>query len=363
MKQWRFYALGDMRLDEVPYPELRPEWVIVKTRVVQPSVSEAQRAIGLPISGTATIKKLLAERAPVPLFGHEFSAEVVEIGQGVKKVKVGDRVSGRARIPCYSCALCLSGQKELCRKGPNIGRQIPGLFAEYAALPAEILTVLPGSVSDNEGACIQSLSGSISNVGNAKIQIADTVAVIGQGVMGLYCLQLARVCGAGKLIGIDVREESLALSKQLGADYVVNAGKEDSVKAVIELTDGVGADVVFEAAGGSPTQGLSGLSTIPQAMAMVRDQGKVVQVAWIGAKYEFNVDEWRERGISYLSAENCSNKLLDWLVHLVATKRIQVAPLISHVLEGIEKVPEAFEITSNKSRYKATNPAQVVVSR
>ncbi|MBI2909182.1 MAG: alcohol dehydrogenase catalytic domain-containing protein [Chloroflexi bacterium] len=363
MKQWRFYALGDMRLDDVPMPECKPGWVILKTRVVQPSVTEAQRAVGMPISGTETVKRLIAEKAPVPLFGHEFCAEVVELGEGVTRVKVGDRVACRARVPCHECDICRAGFPDLCRKGPNIGRQIPGCFAEYTTIPAEVLAVLPDSVSDNEGACIQPLTGAVSNVSAAHIQMGDSVAVIGQGVMGLYCLQLARVCGAGKLIGIDVRPESLALSRQLGADCVVDATQVDPVQAVIELTNGFGADVVFEAAGGSPEQGLAGTKTQGQAMHMVRDLGKVVQVAWIGNKVEFRTDEWRERGISYLSSDNCSDKLLDYVVHLVATRRIQLAPLISHVLDGLDKAPQSFEITSNKGKYQATNPAQVLVSR
>ncbi|MBI2908553.1 MAG: alcohol dehydrogenase catalytic domain-containing protein [Chloroflexi bacterium] len=363
MKAWRFHGIGDMRLDEVPYPELKPDWVILKPRVVQPSVSEAQRAVGLAISGTETFKKLLAEKAPIALFGHEFCAKVVEVGADVTNVRVGERVAVESRVPCHQCRLCLGGSPWLCRKGPSMGRHIAGGFAEYTTVPAEILEVLPESVTDNEGACIQPLTGAVKSIAAARIQLGDTVAVIGQGPMGLYCLQLARVSGAGKIIGVDVRQESLALSRQLGADYTVNAREVDPVKAVLEYTEGIGADVVFEAAGGSPQQGLAGTTTLPQAMAMVRDLGKVVQVAWIGNSVTCPIDSWRERGITYLTSESCPPKLTKWAVHLVATKRVQLAPLISHVLEGLDKVPEAFHITSHKSEYKATNPAQVVVSK
>lgn len=135
MKAWRFHGFGDMRLDEVPEPVCRPGHVIAEPLCVQPSVTEAQLAFGIPTLAYEAIKRRLETEAPVQLFGHEFCARVVEVGEGVTRVRPGDRVAARAKLPCGSCAFCLEGKNYLCRKGPIIGFQLPGCFAERALLP------------------------------------------------------------------------------------------------------------------------------------------------------------------------------------------------------------------------------------
>src|SRR5207248_10191252 len=106
MKAWRFHGFGDMRLDDVPEPVVPPGHVLVEPLVVQPSVTEAQLAFGIPTLAYDRVKKRLATEAPVQLFGHEFCARVVEIGRGVSRVRPGDRVAARAKLPCGDCPLC-----------------------------------------------------------------------------------------------------------------------------------------------------------------------------------------------------------------------------------------------------------------
>lgn len=135
MKAWRFYGFNDLRLDEVPVPELKPRHMLAQVLVVQPSVTEAQLAAGVRTLAFERIKKRLETEAPVQLFGHEFCVRIVEVGAGVTRFKVGDRVAARAKLPCESCALCDTGRGAFCRKGPIIGFRLPGCFAEYAVLP------------------------------------------------------------------------------------------------------------------------------------------------------------------------------------------------------------------------------------
>lgn len=124
------------------------------------------------------------------------------------------------------------------------------------------MTVVDDRISDNEAARLQSLSDSVTAVETAEIRIGDSVAIFGQGSMGLECMQVARVSGAGRIITVDVRDEACAMSKQLGADYGINAMRDHPVAAIRDLTDGNGANVVFECAGGSPKQGLAGVRTL-----------------------------------------------------------------------------------------------------
>ncbi len=363
MKAWRFYGFGDMRLDDLPVPEIRPGHVLAQILCVQPSVTEAQLAFGIPTLAFERIKRRLETEAPIQLFGHEFCARVVAVGEGVTRFSEEDRVAARAKLPCENCPLCLSGKGQLCRKGPIIGFQLPGCFCEYAMLPEIALTHVDDRISDSEAACLQSLSDSVASVETAELHIGDSVAIFGQGSMGLECMQIVRASGAGRIITVDVRPEACAMSRELGADHVINARDTDPVEAIRDLTGGNGADVVFECAGGSPKQGLAGVQTLMHAIDSVRSGGKIIGVSWFGAPLQFDIDTLRERSLRYLFPDISTLEHLEHTVRLVATGRVRLKPTITHVLEGIDQVPKAFEITANKSQYKAINPAQVVLCR
>src|SRR5262245_2118492 len=144
MKAWRFYGFNDMRLEEVPEPVCGPGQVLVEPICVQPSVTEAQLARGIPTLAFERIKRRLEEEAPIQLFGHEFCARILKIGPPSASVSrlgplahlsEGDRVAARAKLPCGDCPLCRSERSDLCRKGPVIGFDLPGCFSERAVLP------------------------------------------------------------------------------------------------------------------------------------------------------------------------------------------------------------------------------------
>jgi threonine dehydrogenase-like Zn-dependent dehydrogenase len=295
------------------------------------------------------------------LFGHEFCARVLEVGPGVTRVKPGDRVAARAKLPCGGCPLCLAERSALCRKGPVIGFDLPGCFAERARTPEIALTLVDDRISDSEAACLQSLSDSVAAVETAGIQMADTVAIFGQGSMGLECLQIARISGAGRIITVDVRDEACAMSRELGADFALNARECDPVAEIRDLTEGNGADVVFECAGGSPKQGLAGTQSLLAALDAVRSGGKIIGVSWFGGPLEVNIDLLRERSLRYLFPDISTLGHLEHAVRLVASGRVRLKPTITHVLSGIAAVPHAFEITAQKGTYKAINPAQVMM--
>jgi threonine dehydrogenase-like Zn-dependent dehydrogenase len=363
MKAWRFHQFNDMRLDEIPEPACLPGQVIVEPLCVQPSVTEAQLAFGIPTLAYDRVKRRLETEAPVQLFGHEFCARVLETGPGITRFQAGDRVAARAKLPCGECTLCRSERSKLCRRGPVIGFDLPGCFSERASIPEIALVKVDDRISDSEAACLQSLSDSVAAVETAQLQMADTVVIFGQGSMGLECLQIARLCGAGLVISVDVRDESCHVSRELGADHALNARSCDVVAAIRDLTEGQGADVVFECAGGSPRQGLAGHQTLIQAMDAVRSEGKIVGVSWFGGPLQVNIDLMRERSLRYLFPDISTQTHLEHTVRLVASGRVRLGPTITHVLNGIESVPQAFEITANKGKYKAINPAQVMMRR
>jgi len=133
------------------------------------------------------------------------------------------------------------------------------------------------------------------------------------------------------------------------------------VESIRELTGGNGADVVFECAGGSPKQGLAGTQTLRQAIDSARSGGKVIGVSWFGGPLELNVDLLRERSLRYLFPDISTQAHLEHTVRLVASGRVRLKPTITHVLQGLASVPQAFEITANKGVHRAINPAQVML--
>jgi threonine dehydrogenase-like Zn-dependent dehydrogenase len=361
MKAWRFYGFGDMRLDEVAEPVCGADQVIVEPLCVQPSVTEAQLAQGIPTLAYDRVKRRLENGAPLQLFGHEFCARIVEVGRDVTAFRPGDRVAARAKLPCRRCALCRSERGNLCRQGPVIGFDLPGCFSELAVLPEIALVKVDDRISDSEAACLQSLSDSVAAVETAQIRIGECVVIFGQGSMGLECLQIARIGGAGTTITVDVRPEACDISRELGADHALNARTCDVVSTIHDLTGGNGADIVFECAGGSPKQGLAGNQTLQQAIEAVRSGGKLIGVSWFGGPLTLDIDRLRERSLRYLFPDISTQEHLAYTVGLVATGRVRVKPTITHVLSGLESVPKSFEITANKSAYKAINPAQVMM--
>ena len=118
MKAWRFYGFNDMRLDDIPGPVCEPGHVVAKILCIQPSVTEAQLARGIPTLAYEQIKRRLENEAPVQLFGHEFCARIVEVGSGVARFHPGDRVVARAKLPCGDCPLCASGRQILFAGSP-----------------------------------------------------------------------------------------------------------------------------------------------------------------------------------------------------------------------------------------------------
>lgn len=345
MRAWLTHAYGDMRLEQVPEPEPKSGWVKARIRVAQPSITEILLFHGERTYAYDLIARRLAA-GPAQLFGHEFSAEVVAVGDGVTTLKPGDRVAARGSH----------------REG-IVGFDYPGAFAEYGVFPETLFAKLPGHVSDSEGAAIQPLTDCVAAVHAAEIGPDDDVVVIGLGSMGLGCLQVARAFGARRVIGIARREAVLALARELGADHTVNAATQDPVAAVRELTGGKGAAVVIETAGGPVARGLAGNATLLQAGQMARTEGRIVGVAFDGDAAVLPYQVFRVRSLRFHFPAVLTRALFEQTVELVARGQVNLKPMITHVLDGLEQLPEAFRLTAEKSRHGLINPAQVVISR
>lgn len=279
MKAWRIYGINDIRLDDVPYPEESPGCVLLRVRMFQLSVTDVQRLQGKTLIDKSQ-KLEWSEQNPLQRLGHEFCAEVIKLGEGVEEdFKVGDRVYYGKRSSCGKCELCAAGFKEFCKNAHVIGNVAPGCLSEFFVAPADCLVRVPDTISDSATAAMQPLWAAFEMVLAAEIEKGDTVAVFGQGVMGSNCAQISRAFGASYIIGVDIRDEVLKISQQLGVDIAINANQVDPIDVIRGKTQGVGPDVVFDCASGSPEVGLSGTKTLFQSLDTVRNGGKLVPVS------------------------------------------------------------------------------------
>jgi L-iditol 2-dehydrogenase len=187
------------------------------------------------------------------VLGHEFSGDVVEIGEGVTTIKMGDRVSGAPLIPCMKCDDCQNGNFSLCRHYSFIGSRQQGSNAEYIVIPEQNAVAFDESISYEQGAMFEPSTVALHGLFQNDYKGGEYTAVLGGGTIGMFTMQWSKIFGAKKVVVFDISEERLALAKRLGADEVINTSLEGYKEKAMELTEGKGFAFVFETAGQIPT--------------------------------------------------------------------------------------------------------------
>ncbi|RKD35002.1 galactitol-1-phosphate 5-dehydrogenase [Lacrimispora algidixylanolytica] len=187
------------------------------------------------------------------VLGHEFSGDVVEIGEGVTTIKTGDRVSGAPLIPCMKCDDCQNGNFSLCRHYSFIGSRQQGSNAEYIVIPEQNAVTFDKSISYEQGAMFEPSTVALHGLFQNDYKGGEYTAVLGGGTIGMFTMQWSKIFGAKKVVVFDISEERLALAKRLGADEVINTSLEGYKEKAMELTEGKGFAFVFETAGQIPT--------------------------------------------------------------------------------------------------------------
>ena len=202
------------------------------------------------------------------VLGHEFSGDVVEVGEGVTKVKVGDRVTGAPLLPCMKCDDCQNGNFSLCKHYSVIGSRQQGSNAQYVVLPEQNAVPFDKSISYEQGAMFEPSTVALHGLFQNEYQGGRHVAVLGGGTIGMFTMQWARIFGSRKAVVFDISKERLELAKRLGADEVIDTTEEGFLEKAMELTGGRGYEYVFETAGQPATmQMASPTSPKPKILA------------------------------------------------------------------------------------------------
>lgn len=276
MKALVFAEAGNVELQEVPKPSIKAGEVMVKVE-----------ACGICGSDIHALKSGVVYSVGV-IMGHEFSGVIEEVGDGAGDWKAGDRVCVKPWAECGTCSYCRQGWYSLCPTALSrcigVAPEFGGAFSEYVkvAYPHEVLYRLPDTVTFEQGALVEPLATSLHAIMRSSFRPGDTTIVLGGGMIGMGVVQLLKLSGAGEIILVELSETKGGIARQLGADHVLNPIEEGEGIAdrVMELTNGQGADIVFECVGVP--------ATFSQTVPFCRSGGEVMVVGLQDADVTFS---------------------------------------------------------------------------
>jgi len=236
---------------EMPVPEIQNNEVLVKVK-----------ACGICGSDVHGMDGSSGRRIPPIIMGHEASGVIEKVGEEVENWHSGDRVTFDSTIYPLNDWFTLKGMYNLSENRRVLGvspgeYKQHGAFAEYVAIPEHILYKLPDGVSFVQAAMVEPVAVACHAVELTSLSVEDTVAVVGTGMIGLFLIQVLNNSNAGRVIAIDIDDEKLTLASQFGTYMNLNPQKQDVKAEIHKLTNGRGADVVFEAVGNTDSINLS----------------------------------------------------------------------------------------------------------
>ena len=330
MKALVYHGPGEKAWEEVPKPTIAADTdAVVKVDAVT-------------ICGT----DLHILKGDVPavtdgrILGHEAVGTVESVGAGVKNVKPGDRVLVSCITSCGACRFCREGRYGQCLGGGGwiLGHKIDGTQAEYVRVPfADTSTFpVPDGVSDEEVLMLADIGPTGYEVGvlNGRVGPGDTVAVVGAGPIGLSVILGAKLFSPARVVAIDLADARLEAAKRFGADVTVNAGREDAVAVVKDLTDGLGADVAVEAVGVP--------ATFEQCAELVRPCGTVANVGVHGAPASLHLEDLWIKDVT-ITTGLVDTYSTPTLMRLVASRQVDVAQFVTHRFQ-LDDFMEAYRV-------------------
>jgi L-iditol 2-dehydrogenase len=327
------HGWNDMRVEEVPVP--------------QPEAGEALVRVGAcGICGT-DLKILSGAYEGVwppslPFIqGHEWGGTVVALGEGVKNLKVGDRVTAENHSGCGDCIMCRRGRYNLCEVARTrdpayklYGHTAPGAFAEYATRPEKILHKIPDNLSFEASTIINQGSMGLHAVRRCQIEPGDWVAVFGPGLVGLIIVQLAKSVGATEVIAVG-RGPRLEMAQELGADEIIDYTSPNVVGKIYELTEDRGVDCAYECAG-SP-------AAVRGVIGAVRRGGRVGIVGLVVTEdVTLRTDRIVLDELDVYGVRSSPNAYPEF-IRLIGAGKVNVEKLVSKVYP-LEDINEAFEV-------------------
>jgi threonine 3-dehydrogenase len=275
---------------------------------------------------------------PVPMtVGHEFYGEIVALGQEVQGLKKGQRVSGEGHLTCGHCRNCRAGKRHLCRNTLGVGVNRPGCFAEYLAIPASNVIVLPDDITGDQAAIMDPL-GNATHCALSFDVVGEDVLITGAGPIGIMATAIVKHIGARHVVITDVNETRLELARKMGATRAVNVTKEKLSDVMSELGMLEGFDIGLEMSGN------------PQAfndMLQVMNHGG--HIALLGIPPKETVIDWTQVMFKGLIIKGMyGREMFETWYKMISMLQsgLNIAPVITHHFP-IDQYQEAFEMMAS----------------
>jgi alcohol dehydrogenase len=287
--------------------------------------------------------------------GHEAVGTVVETGSAVMNVREGDKVLVSCISACGHCAYCKRGMYSQCLNGGGwiLGHLVDGVQAEYARVPFadNSLYEVPEGLSDEQVLFLADILPTGFEIGvlNGTVKPGDTVAVIGAGPVGLAAIMTARLYGPGRILAIDLADSRLKRAREFGADETINNSSENAVERVMEVTDGLGADVVMEAVG-LP-------ATFELCTELVRPGGRVANIGVHGQPATLHLETLWIKSIT-ITTGLVDTSSTPTLLKLVSEGRLDPRGFATHRFK-LDEIMDAYDVFADAAH---TNAMKVVLS-
>ncbi|OAL40307.1 hypothetical protein AYO20_00043 [Fonsecaea nubica] len=337
MNAVRFYGQRDIRLDQIPVPAVKPGQVKIAPKFCGICGSDLHEYLGganlIPQEGHP--HPITGETLPLTL-GHEFSGVVEEVGEGVEKVKPGDRVCVQPTIYDGSCRACKRGLVNCCDKNGFVGLSgWGGGLCEHMVVPESCVKPLPDNIPLEVGALIEPLAVGWHAVDISPYKDGDSVLVLGGGPIGLAVVQALVGRGCKNIIVSEVSGRRREFAKQFGAHHVIDPVKADVVEEVEKLTGGEGADVGFDAAGVQVA--------VDTAFKAIKARGTLVNIAvWEKrATLQMNDIVFRERG--YMGVATYALGDFEAVIKAISTGAMKPAGMITKTIKLDQVAEEGFK--------------------
>jgi L-iditol 2-dehydrogenase len=302
---------------------------------------------GLCPSDVRIYRKGSASVKPPIILGHEFAGYVYDVGPGVVDIKENEKVNVPADAYCGKCRMCRNHYENLCERPIAFGYQVDGAHADYALIPKRfvdrgvVFPLLP-NVDFEEASMTEPLACSLNTIETLGARPGKTVAVIGDGPMGLLHVNLAKIYGADRIILVGLVDWKLKLGQELGATHLLSA-REDVVKGTLAATEGAGADIVVVTAVMQ--------DTIVQGLKMVSKRGYVSIFGGtpkgVAVQFEPNLIHYNETFLTGNSAYTYAHYVS--AANLIASGKIQLKKLVTHHFR-LDQIHDAIKVWDDKEK-------------
>ncbi|HEY8891896.1 MAG TPA: zinc-dependent dehydrogenase [Clostridium sp.] len=337
-----YHGINNMTVENLAKPKVEPGTILLKVK-----------ACAICGGDLRTFRFGHDQIKPPMVLGHEVAGEIVEVATDVKNYSVGERIIVAPAIGCGTCSYCLSGWQNMCYTRKTIAHHYNGGFAEYMLIPAGAVRAgninrIPTEVTYLSASLAEPLACVLNAQEVMNIGLGDTVAVIGAGPIGCMHAEVARGRGAGKVFMINRSAKRLEATKQFNFDAYIDLSSTDGLKAVMDLTGGMGANVVIVTAGSGDAQNLG--------ISMASKMGKVCLFAGLPKnqpKIEMDANYVHYRQIAVFGAFSSAPRHNALALEMIRSGKVSVEKILTHLV-SLDKIREGMDLVDNRDAFRVS---------